>query len=73
MTNHNEKINLFNILQDNVKTSIERTNQIMKVFDIQKFAENNPELQKDFVKLKNDCEDLVERIEKEKDNWRFEE
>jgi hypothetical protein len=63
---------LFDILQGDVKASLDNTNQMLKLFDIQKFAENNPELQEKLMKMKNKCEVLSDQLEQEKDNWVFE-
>lgn len=69
MTEQNNKPNLFNILQGDVNASLDNTNQMLKLFDIPKFAENNPELQEKLMKMKNKYEVLDRQLEQEKGNW----
>ena len=71
MTEQN-KPNLFDILQGDVNSSLDNTNQMLKLFDIQKFAENNPELQEKLMKMKSKYEVLDSQLEQEKGNWEFE-
>jgi predicted RNase H-like nuclease (RuvC/YqgF family) len=71
MTNENNKPHLFDILQSDVNSSLDNVNQILKLFDIEKFTEENPELQEKLMKMKNKYEVLYSELEKEKGNWEF--
>jgi len=71
MTEQNNKPHLFDVLRGDVNASLDNTNQMLKLFDIPKFAENNPELQEKLMKMKSKYEVLDSQLDQEKGNWEF--